>query len=156
MAVFKVEQTTYYTAGFHDLAAKHTETYEFANKKDAWNFFKHSIQEHHIMDFWDDIDWNDMYVETSHYAEDGATYMVLTKWEGFEQDVKLTWRDKDGKEYGSVSELVQKLPQYENCEVYTKHDRAFLETEDGAERVELHVEAIWDNEEEEMLTKHMR
>lgn len=155
MALFKVEQTTFYAepgTKDRDLIAKRTEIYEFVNKKDAWNMFKRSIKEFHVMDFWEGITWDKKVVKSTHYDENGATEMVLTKWDGFDKDVKLSWRDMDGKDYRSKLGVIRKHPNFKDCEERTNHDAAFLEAEDG-ETVLFHAETIWDNEEESEVMK---
>lgn len=81
----------------------------FGSKEEAWLFFEKDLQEHGKRDFWDYVDWNDNCVVSTHYDEGGWTHVWIEKWDGFDEDVRLSW-EYDGTKYKSLKELWKEVP----------------------------------------------
>ena len=95
----------------------------FGTKEDAWLFFQNELQEHSRRDFWDYVDWNDDVVVSTHYDEGGWTHVWIEKWDGFDEDVKVSW-EYDGVKYKSLKELWKEVPIFQGN--YMETDRPWI------------------------------
>lgn len=124
----------------HNLIDK--EVHEFETPKEAWDCFKESIAEHyHGKDFWTGFEWNDGFVESLHDAEDGWNVCLLYKWEGFDDDVKLSWKVDDVK-YETLEELWAKRPEFDGEYICT--DKPFILSKDNKQYAWLDIETFFD------------
>ena len=134
-----------YTLGYYEYDRKGNlvaqGTFNTENKRYAWNEFKKSIAERfHGKDFWDDIRWNDIAIETVHTAEDGFNWCILHKWEGFEDDVSVTW--KYGKtRYKSLEELWEAVPKFKDH--FMETDSPFITNDEDKNLAVLDIEEKW-------------
>ena len=111
-------------------------------KEDAWRHFEDSIAEHyHGKDFWTDINWDNNYVESLHEAEDGYNECLLHKWEGFDDDVKLSWKVDDTK-YKTRNELWEKRPEFKDEILFP--DKPYITDKAGKQYARLNIETFFD------------
>lgn len=110
------------------------------SKETAWREFAESIGEHyHGKDFWDDLNWDDGVVESIHSDESGYNNCVLHKWEGFDENVSLTWKCGETR-YNSLKEL-HELAEFAGC---TKEcDRPYIVSADRKKIAYLDVKTDW-------------
>lgn len=111
------------------------------NKIVAWKEFEKSIAEHyHGKDFWTDFNWNDNLVESIHDAEDGYNVCLLHKWEGFDDDICLSW-ECEGKLYKSIQDLWEARPDFKDC---TKEcDKTYIVNKDNTATANLVITIDW-------------
>lgn len=123
---------------YHNLVSQGV--FNSEKKRAVWDEFAASIAEHyHDKDFWRDLNWDDNVVESVHDAEDGYNVCLLRKWEGFDENVSLSWKYGDTR-YKSLKEL-QELTEFAGC---TKEcDRPYIVSVDGKEKAWLDIETDW-------------
>jgi hypothetical protein len=96
--------------------------YNYKTKRDAFQHFLKSVQEHYKRDFWDAIGWSDEIVWTTHSDEAGYTECILEKWDGFDKDVEFGW-EYNGKVYKTAKALSRAYPdEFRNAGVWTHHN----------------------------------
>ena len=115
-------------------------TYE--NKRDAWLDFKSSITEFFRgKDFWEDFNWDDNTVESTHYAEDGYNVYFLRKWDDFDKNVSLAWKVDDTR-YKSLEDLWINRPDFAGC--YKMPDEPYIVSKDGKKIAWLSIKTEWE------------
>lgn len=116
-------------------------TFTTEDKRYAWKEFKKSIAEHyHGKDFWDIINWDDRLVETIHSDEAGYSTCILHKWEGFDDDVSLTWKYGETR-YKSQEELWEGVPKFKDFTMGC--DEPFIRNSQDCEIALLDIEENW-------------
>ena len=111
-------------------------TYYFKTKKTAWDFFKQSLTEWYGgRDFWADLNFDDVKIESSHWDEGGSNTLCLYKWEDFDNDVLIGWEYNGEVMY--LNELWADYPIFEGKHMET--DEPFIRSKDGKEIANLYV-----------------
>lgn len=106
----------------------------FSTKEEAWLFFKKDLQEHGARDFWDEATWNDEVLVSTHHDEEGWTHIWIEKWQGFDEDIQVTW-DYEGKKYKSLEALWEGEPIFQGY--YMETDRPVIVCKKGIAKLNI-------------------